>query len=104
MLGRQRIIKSLETSVKETLDKIDELSKCEKHDLRSHPEADACPCQAELYWKLDLLDESIYRLTTLKHFIIRWYTWYIRCSTTSSRFPRESIEVWTQTAQPIAAW
>lgn len=102
---RQKIIQSLETSIKETLDKIDELSiLCEKHDLRERPEADACPCQAELCWKLDLLDESIYRLTTLKHLMIRWCAWYIRCSTARPEFPRESIDVWTQTEQPTAAW
>ena len=102
---RERIIQLLETSIKETIDKIEELTiLCEKHDLRDHPEADACPCQAELFWKLDVLDESVYRLTTLEHTIIRWCIWYDLCSITSPGFPRESIDVWTQTEQPIAAW
>ena len=105
MPARQKVIQSLETSIKETSDKIDELSiLCEKHNPTSHPEADACPCQAELYWKLDVLDESIYRLSILGHSLIRWCAWYIRCSTMNPGFPRESIDVWTQAAQPIAAW
>lgn len=73
MPARERIIQLLETFIKETLDKIEELTDfCEKHDLRDDPEADACPCQAELIWKLDVLDESVHRLKTLEHSIIRW--------------------------------
>lgn len=105
MPTRQSVIRSLEDSIEKIIERIGELSiLCDKHDLGSHPEADACPCQAELYWKLDRLDESIYRLKMLKHTIIRWYIWYIRSSTNRAGFPHESIQAWTQTAAPIAAW
>lgn len=104
MLSRERILQSLETSIESKYEKIGELSTlCEKHDLASHPNADSCPCQAELYWEIDRLDESLFRLKVLKISVVKWYTWYIRSSTKSPGFPKESIRVWSQTP-PITAW
>lgn len=105
MRTRQSVIRALEDSIERITERIGELSiSCDKHNLQSHPEADACPCQAKLYWKLDRLDESVYRLKVLKHTIRSWRIWYIRSSTRMPGFPRESIRVWTQTGAPIAAW
>lgn len=60
MLTRESVIGSLEDSFNKIDDEISDLSiYCDKHDLGSRPEADACPCQAKLYWMLDHLDESI---------------------------------------------
>jgi len=105
MFPRKLIIQSLEASISKTIEKIEELTTaCQKHDLRSRPEADACPCQAELYWKLDRLDESIYRLKKLNHSVGRWYPWYLQSSSKNPTFPKASIQAWSQTGQPIAAW
>ena len=102
---RNVIVRSLETSITKTYDRIGHLSEfCPEHNLRDHPQADACPCQVELFFKLDRLDEAIHRLKDLKHWVVRWWVWYIRSSTRSFGFPKESILVWSQTGQPIAAW
>ena len=88
-----------------TVRKLSECEKqCEIHDLRDHPDADACPCQVKLIWESQRLDESIYRLKIRQHSVLRWYIWYLRSSTKSFGFPKESIESWSQVAQPIAAW
>lgn len=82
----------------------DSISPCRKHDLAQHPTADACPCHARLYWQLDRLDESVYRLKVQKCSVSRWSAWYLRSSAKHPGFPRESVDCWTQTGQPLAAW
>jgi len=103
MSPRTFIISRLETSICKTQQRIEDLTvSCEKHSLPY--DADACPCQGELFWKLDRLDESVHRLKTLRHSVFRWYLWYIWSSTKSPWFPEESIQVWQQVGQPTAAW
>lgn len=100
---KTRIITGLETSIIKHKQRVEELTtSCRKHTLPY--DSDACPCQGELFWKLDRLDESIYRLKILRHSVLRWYLWYLWSSTKSPWFPEESIRVWNQTGQPIAAW
>lgn len=104
MFGRL-IVRRLETSIIKTNNKVDRLSEhCPKHNIDDHSHADACPCQAELFWKLDRLDESIYRLTAQRQWVLYWWIWYIRSSPRWSGFPKESVRCWSQTDQPIAAW
>jgi len=105
MWPKNKVIRFLQESIyqAQAQDKLE--SPCtKKHDLASPPEADSCPCRAELYWQQDRLDESLYRLITQKHSVARWWRWYLWSSTTNPRFPRQSIEWWSQTDQPIAAW
>jgi hypothetical protein len=102
MAAKRRIISRLETRICTTQQRIEDLTNCPKHRLPSH--ANACPCQGELYWELDRLDESIYRLTTLEHSTFRWLLWYVWSSTNTPWFPGESTRSWSQTSHSIAAW
>ena len=77
---------------------------CEMHNLRDYPDADACPCHVKLIWESNRLDESIHRLKIRQHSILRWYIWFLRSSTKSFGFPKESIDFGSQVGQPIAAW
>lgn len=104
MWPRSAVIKQLQQSIFKVDDEIDRLSEpCKKHDLANHPEADACPCVAKLFWQRDRLDESIERLKSQGHSVARWILWYIWSSPKVLGFPKESINGWSQ-IQPIAAW
>ena len=105
MYPKDKIIQHLQTSIFQAHDDIERLStSCDQHDLASRPAADACPCQAKLYWQLDRLDESIYRLKTKNTSVPHWWSWYLWSSTKSPRFPKESVTGWSQSGQPMAAW
>jgi hypothetical protein len=99
------ILPRLEASIAKTSDRISHLAVyCKRHEEYEDPEADACPCQVRLYWKLDRLDESIHRLKNKRQWALRWWIWYIRSSPRCPGFPKQSIDCWSQTNQPIAAW
>ena len=69
---KKYIIQSLEASIPKIINEVEDLTgSCPNHDLDSRPSADAYPYQGKLYWKLDRLNESIYRLGVLKHSVRR---------------------------------
>lgn len=98
------IIRHLEARIPRKLEKIEQLISCPKHHAGMPYDADACPCQAKEFWRLDHLDESVHKLRNRRCSICWWYIWYQVSSTKIPWFPKESIECWSQVGQPITAW
>lgn len=99
----QSIVRAQENSILRILDLSDTLNQCIKHPTIP-AEADACPCQVALIWDHDRAEESIFRLKVAGHNVLRWGLWYMWSSRYTPWFPKQSIDCWQQTGQPLAAW